>query len=121
MKRSYRHEELILQEPVTMGLIASSIIGAGSSMYQGNQQKQAAEDAARKKEEEANRLKAEQDRIARETKPQEESMDSEGIGFGSSEYDTMGGYDDFITPLDTSGSSVGTAKGGSGLNIGFSL
>ncbi len=113
MRTSYRHEEVILQEPVTLSIIGASVIGAGSAAYQANE----AKDAAKKAEEERKKLadieKARLDQIARDTKPMEEGATVE---YGAEDTgEAVGSYDDFMVSKGTT-SSLGTSNKNSGLS-----
>ena len=97
-------------------IIAATAVSAMSSAYQSNEQESVAKDAERKKLEaqrvEQNRI----NQIAADTKPTQESV-GDGVEFGSSDYDTMGSYNDFITPLDTGGSLGSSGRSGLGFQI----
>ena len=77
-----------------MGLITaatvmavSTVASAGMSYYQAEEQKKAAEDARRKADAESTRQQAEADRIARETRPEGETV-GEAIKFGTMSNET---------------------------------
>ena len=96
-------------------IVIASVIGAGSSMYQAEQQKKAAEDAENKREQAATAAKAEADRIASETKPEEEA--AKGVKFGSGDGE-LGKYEDFLVPKTSSSAGLTASSGGlSGLGF----
>lgn len=100
----------------TAAVIGSALVGAGASYYQAEEQKKAAEEQQRRLEAEETRQRLEAERIARETRPEGETIGS-AIKFG-----TMGdttATSDFLVPrqtLDTSSSGLKTT-GSSGLGF----
>jgi len=96
-------------------VIASAVIGAGTSYYQSEQQKDLAEEEADRLAKEAASRKAEAERIARETRPEAETV--EAIQFGVPQDEELGSVSDFLIPRQST--ALGTASGSSGL--GFSV
>ncbi len=115
MKRSYRHEDVILQAPAA-AIVASSIIGLGGSVYAASEQSKAQKEAQRKQDEAERLAKIEADRIAAEARPEEEKAT---IAFGSGDKTEVGSANDFLTPRTKAGSSGlgGTSATG---GLGFS-
>ena len=93
-------------------IIGAAIIGAGSSYYQAEQQKKIAEEQQNRLAQAEAERKAEAERIARLTKPEEES--AKAIKFGS--MDEGESVNDFLVKKDTSTNVLGTT-GMSGLGI----
>ena len=91
----------------TAGAITAGVIGAGASIYEGQQQAKAAKSAEAQRQAAA---KAEQDRIDeinRKTKPEEQSAGQ--IDFGSNTSGVVGSVNDFLIPA--SGSKQNTLGG----------
>ena len=105
MRTSWIHEEVILQDPVVGGLIASAVIGAGSSAYSANEQKKIAEQQASDLKEANDARDAEAKRIAKETRP--DAVGVKSIKFGIDDTQ-MGSASDFIVPK-VSSKSLGTS------------
>jgi len=96
-------------------VVIAAVIGAGSAAYQSDVQKQLGDQARHRREKEAAAAKAESDRIAAETKPQEQAL--KDTKFGTTDPNAKpGSTQDFIVPKT---SALGGSKGRSGL--GFSL
>ena len=118
MRKTWIHEELILQGAVGAGMIVSAVIGAGSAAYQADEQKKIADSSAKDVLLAEKERKAEVERIARDTRPDGEALDS--IEFGvDREENELGSVSDFLRPKTT---ALGTtANGGSGLFAGVPL
>lgn len=99
---------------VAEAIIASALIGAGSSAYAADEQKRAMEEAERARQRAAAEAEAERQRIAANTRPEEESA-GEGIEFGLFD-DETGTTQDFLVDRTSNTSQLGTA-GGSGLGF----
>ena len=100
---------------LTGAVIASAVIGAGSSLYAADQQKKAAEEAERKRAAAA-AAKAESDRIARDTKPEEEALGE--ISYGTNdEFTGVGSTQEFIVPKNNSIGSSGSGRSGLGFTV----
>ena len=99
---------------ILTGLIVSAAIGAGASVYASNQQEEAAEkERARLAQAETER-KEEAERIARETRPEGETLAAVEFGFGEDK--DMGSTSDFL--VTKSGSALGgTGKSGLGFAV----
>ena len=115
MRREWNHNEIILCDPAT-AVVLSAVIGAGSASVAANK----AEDTAKKerarlaKAEEESKIEAE--RIARETRPEGETI--EGISFGAGDDDELGSVGDFLVEKKP---AVTTLGGTSGSGLGFSV
>ncbi len=118
MKKSYRHEEIILQEPVTAGIIASAVIGAASSSHQASEQKRIASKAEDKREAAAREAEEKALRIEKDTRPEGEGAGA--IEFGSGDDTEVGNVGEFIRQKP-SGQALGTSGVGSGLGTGFRI
>lgn len=95
-------------------IIAATVIGAGSAYYQAEQTKKAASDDRSRRESEAAAQKAEADRIANETKPEEQALEDTKFGLSDPNID-IGSSNDFIIPKT---SALGGSKlGRSGLGF----
>lgn len=88
-------------------LLLSAGIAAGSAYYQAEKQEDIAEEQQRKLDIAEDERIAEAERIARETRPEGETV--EGIKFGAATDNELGSVSDFLIPktsaLGTSGSS----------------
>ena len=100
---------------VGIAVVASAVIGAGSTMYASEKAKDAAEDQARELREAERRKKIEAERIARETRPEGESLSDTEFGSRETEEERLGSVDDFLVPK--SKSSLGSSDTGSGLGF----
>lgn len=101
---------------LTGAVIASAVIGAGSSLYAADQQKKAQEADRKRREQEAAAAKAESDRIARDTKPEEEALDE--ISYGTNdEFTGVGSTQEFIVPKNNSIGSSGSGRSGLGFTV----
>lgn len=97
---------------VGAALIASAVIGAGSSAYQANEQKKIAEEQQRKLEEEKRNQALEAERLARLTQPEQQTAGKD-VKFGLQGHNTqLGSASDFLVPkaTDTSGLGVSQSK-----------
>ena len=96
---------------ITAAVIAAAVIGAGSSIYAANEQSRIAKEQQRKLEEaEATRV-AEAERIARETRPDAETLNAPKFGTDDG---TIGSTSQFEVRKTTS-----SALGSTGLAAGF--
>ena len=116
MRRTYDHEERILQDPVSGAIIASAVIGAGTSLHASSQQRKAQKEA----EEEQRRIQEEErtraEQIAADTRPEGEAAT---IAFGSQKKDTtVGSFSDFLVPKSSSKTAGLSTGAGSGLGFG---
>jgi len=95
-------------------IITAGALAAGSTIYSAEQQKKAAKADADRRAAEAASSKAEADRIASETKPEEEGLIE--TRFGTGEEDAVGGStQEFLIPK-TSALGAG-GRSGLGFNI----
>ena len=95
-------------------ILASAAIGAGASVYTANKQEEAAEEQRRRLEREEEERRKEAERIARETRPEGETLSAVTFGTGGNE--PLGSTSDFLVP------KTGTALGGTGSSgLGFSV
>lgn len=102
---------------IAASVIASAVIGAGSSLYQADQAKKAQEKADAKREEARRIEEARLAQIAADTKPEEESAT---VNFGEADSGEAGGsYDDFLVSKSST-SALGSGTG-SGLNSSGAL
>lgn len=101
---------------VGTAIIASAVIGAASSAYQAKEQKKAAEADANRRRQEAEAQKAEADRIARETKPEEESLGEVNFGAESDSFST-GSTQEFLVPKTGSLGKGSSGRSGLGFKI----
>jgi len=97
----------------TAAIIGAAVIGAGSAAYSQSQQKKLAEEDRKRREAAAATAKEEADRIARETKPEEEGLGETKFGVDSGD-GTTGTTQDFLVPKT---SALGGATGRSGLGF----
>ena len=97
---------------VGTAVIASAVIGAGSSAYGAEKQKKAAEDEQEKRERAMRLAKMESDQIAKETRPDAES--ASGTLFGSGQDSDVGSVSDFIVPKSSMTSMGSSTKSGLG-------
>ena len=110
-----------------VAIIGAAVIGAGSAAYSSTQQRNSAKDARsrdleaqaaeqKRLDAEAATQKAEADRIARETKPEEEGLDE--IEFGTGEDDKkLNRSTDFLIPRGTSLGSGNSGRSGLGFKV----
>ena len=98
----------------TTAIITSAILGATTSSIAANRQENIADEQQAKLDKAERERKAEAERIARETRPEEEAA---SISFGSGQDDEFGSVSDFLVPKKTT-TALGTT-GSSGL--GFSV
>ena len=95
-------------------ILIAGALAAGSSAYAADQQKKAASADRDKREREAAAAKAESDRIARDTKPEEEALGE--ISYGTNdEFTGVGSTQEFIVPKNNS--LGGSSSGRSGLGF----
>lgn len=99
-------------------VIASALVGAGTSYYQAEQQKKAADAQAEELKRQEEERQAEIERIARDTRPEAETLQSIQFGSDTASSTSVGSVDDFLVPLDTSKSQLSTSTSGS---LGFIL
>ena len=83
---------------VAAAVIASAVIGAGSAAYQADEQKKAAEEDRKRRETAAAEAQAEADRIARETRPDEEALGEIGFGVDRGDEFVGGSTQEFLIP-----------------------
>lgn len=103
---------------VAAAVIASAVIGAGTSMYQADQQKKAAEEQQQRLDAERAAKEAEAARVAALTRPEEESAKSVSFGSDSNQDSAFGSVNDFLVPKKSS--SLGTASSTSS-TLGFQI
>jgi len=98
-------------------VIGSAILGAGVSLYEGQQQRQAAQDAANRRAEADRANQARIDKINRDKKPNQQSAGQ--IDFGSNTSGVVGSMNDFLIPANGSkqNSLGGSSNGRSGLGF----
>ena len=97
-------------------VVVSAVISAGSAYYQGEEQKKAANADRQRRESEAAAQKAEAERIANLTKPEEQAL--KDAKFGTSDPNAQtGSTQDFIVPKT---SALGGSKSGRS-GLGFSV
>jgi hypothetical protein len=96
---------------MTGAVIASAVIGAGSSIYAANEQSRVAEEQQRKLEEAERARVAEAERIARETRPDAETLKAPKFGTDDG---TIGSTSQFEVKKTTS-----SALGSTGLTAGL--
>lgn len=96
-------------------IIAAAVIGAGASIYASEKQEDIAEKERRRLEREEEERRAEAERIARETRPEGEELESIQFGVGQDK-GSMGSTSDFL--VTKSGSTLG---GTSGSGLGFKV
>jgi len=105
----------VYRDPVSATVLAVAV-GAGSTIYAQKQQEKAAEADRKRREKEAAASKAEADRIARETKPEEEALGE--TKFGADDATDVGGStQDFLIPKT---SALGGSTGGRS-GLGFTV
>ena len=106
---------------VTTAIIGSAVIGAGVSVYEGQQQKKAAQDQQNRLAAEQARQKAEAARISRETRPTGQTV-GDAVKFGTMSNTPMG-VNDFLVPTSTNKKTTsGLGVAGSGNSgLGFVL
>ena len=97
-----------------MGIVVGAAIVAGSSLYAADQQREAAASDRDRREREAAASKAEADRIARETKPEEEALAETKFGVEDDGF-SSGSTQDFVIPKQSG--SLGGSSGRSGLGF----
>lgn len=98
-------------------VITAGVLAAGSSVYAAQEQKKAAKADQARREAEAAASKAEADRIARETKPEEESLADTKFGTDG-EGSTGGSSQDFLIPRKNSAlGTSGTGRSGLGFKV----
>lgn len=98
---------------VAVAVVAAAAIGAVSADNAASKQKKAASSDRARREKEAAAQKAEADRIARETRPDEEALGETKFGSGDEDGGT-GSTQDFLIPKT---SVLGESKGRSGLGF----
>lgn len=101
---------------VGAAIIAAAVIGAGSGLYAADQQKRAAEADRKRREREAAAAKAESDRIARDTKPEEEALGEISYGSGE-EFGGVGSAQEFVVPKNSSLGSSSSGRSGLGFTV----
>jgi len=116
VKTNWNHENVILQDPVSSALVISAVIGAGSAAHSASSQREAQREAQRRQEEAERKAREEAERIASETKPEEEKAT---IAFGSGKDTDVGSANDFLTRRTNQGSSGLGASSLTG-GLGFS-
>ncbi len=99
----------------TAAIIAAAVIGAGSAAYSADQQKKAAEKDQARRTAEAASAKAEADRIASETKPEEETLTE--TKFGVDDEDSIGSTQEFLIPKTSALGSEATGRSGLGFTV----
>lgn len=97
-------------------IVGAAIIGAGSGLYQAEQQKKIAKADRARREQEAAAARAESDRIASETKPEEESLADTKFGVGNDD-SFSGGTEEFIIPKTSSLGSSSNGRSGLGFKV----
>lgn len=97
-------------------IIAGALISGGSSAYQAEQQKDIAEEDRKRREKEAAKAKTEAERIARETRPEQEAVKE--IEFGTGDDGVIGSTQEFVIPKTTS--ALGTSTTGRS-GLGFTV
>ena len=101
---------------ISAAIVIGAVVSASSAAYQADQQKKAAKADADKREKAAAEEQARLDEIARNTKPEEESLEATEFG-GDAD---VGSYQDFLVPKPSNKgakSSAGVqANGAAGLN-----
>jgi len=98
---------------ISAAIVIGAVVSASSAAYQADQQKKAAKADADKREQAAADEQARLDEIARNTKPEEESLDSTEFG-GDAD---VGSYQDFLVPKPSNKAtktSAGVQSGGGG-------
>lgn len=103
---------------VVAAVIGSALIGAGASYYQSEQQRKTAREQQARLDAERARQEAEAKRIAKETRPDGETL-GDAIKFGSQD-PTTSALSDFLVQAPTQksvGSGLGTANKNSGLGF----
>ena len=100
----------------TMAIIAAAAIGVGSSVYMAEEQKKAAAADRERRERAASASQAEADRIARETKPEEEALGE--IKFGAEDEFGVGGTtQEFVIPKTSALGTSATGRSGLGFTV----
>ncbi len=113
MRREWRHEAVILQDPIT-ALVFGSILTTGVQITMADKQAAAADAEVKRLEKAEEDRKIEAERIARETRPEGEALES--IQFGTdSEFGSVG---DFLIKDNKTTSALG---GTSASGLGFSV
>jgi len=101
-------------------MLISSAVGVAGSVYAGNKQKDAIEEAENLQAQEAEEAKREEQRIFAQQAEDARNTEAETVQFGIDDEDNeMGTYDDFLTPTNkqSSGVGLGTSKNSSGLGF----
>lgn len=98
----------------TTAIITAALIGVGSSAIAAGQQEDLAEEDRKRREEAVAEKKAETERIARETRPEQETVKE--IEFGTADKTTIGSTQEFLVPKTTGALGV-SATGRSGLGF----
>jgi len=98
-------------------ILASAVIGAGASVYEGNQQKKAAQDAENQRRAADRVNQARIDQVNKDTRPDQQSAGQ--IDFGSNTSGITGSTNDFLIPASGSKqNSLGSSSSGrSGLGF----
>lgn len=104
---------------IAAAVIGSAIIGAGTSMYQADQQKKAAEEQQQRLEAERAAKEAEAARVAALTRPEEQSAKSVKFGSDTNQDSGIGSVNDFLIPKKSTTLGIASTNGGSPL--GFQL
>ena len=113
IKTVWNHEQVVFRGPaaVPIAIVASSFIAAGSSIYSANEQNRIAKEQQRKLEEAEAARVAEAERIARETRPDAETLNAPKFGTDDG---TIGSTSQFEVRKTTS-----SALGSTGLAAGL--
>lgn len=101
---------------VVAAVIGAAVIGGASAAHSASQQRSAAKADSERRTNEAAAAKAEADRIALETKPEEESLSETQFGIGDE--DNIGGStQEFVIPKTSALGSSSTGRSGLGFRV----
>lgn len=103
---------------VGVALIAAAVIGAASQQVQARKQRKATREASKRAEELETQRRADEKKIRDASKQPDDAAAT--ATFGGDDEDTVGSFDEFVSPSASRSSGVGITKGTSS-GLGFSV